>query len=197
MNKAIILDLDETLIHSVVLPIPDFYLAQICDFSFQFGEFFYVFKRPGLDQFLQTVFTYYKYVGIWTAAEPNYAKEIIRNIITSNQLQRLVFVFTRRDCELAYSKYYYKPLYTVWNEFPLQFNKFNTMILDDMPLTIKANVPNGILAPAFTPNNLKQDEYLWNLIKLINTSLQSSNTFNFVRRANKLNTLYYGSNIFN
>jgi TFIIF-interacting CTD phosphatase-like protein len=88
----VILDIDETLIHSVKesnsIPsdIPSFSISG-----------FRVLKRPYLDQFLENLMNdeYYD-IGIWSAGTYDYVHEIANNIITDKS--KLKFILTRNDC---------------------------------------------------------------------------------------------------
>ena len=108
MKPLIILDIDETLIHTE--NVPDEYAAQY-DYDFKFNgrgkSEFYTKKRPYLEQFLDYAFENFD-VAIWTAAGEDYAKEIIRNIgILESSLN---FFYTKDKCtiklSLDYSDYY-------------------------------------------------------------------------------------------
>lgn len=72
-HKALlILDLDETLIHSSSKE-----LGRPCDFRvFDF----HVYKRPYLDKFLTEVFSYYK-VAIWSTGSDDYVDLLAKEIM--------------------------------------------------------------------------------------------------------------------
>ena len=74
----VILDLDNTLIcaqHSKSKREPDFEIKVG-------NEHYYVYKRPGLDRFLNEIFDCSKSVSIWTAATKDYCNQIVKNIFT-------------------------------------------------------------------------------------------------------------------
>jgi Dullard-like phosphatase family protein len=74
-KKTLILDVDETLIHSSAFP-PHSRVE-----SFRIGDpQFFVFKRPGLDEFLKFVHSNFE-IFIYTYAEEQYAKPIIDHLM--------------------------------------------------------------------------------------------------------------------
>jgi TFIIF-interacting CTD phosphatase-like protein len=96
----ILLDLDETLIHSEEFPrlapsMKDF------DFKVSFesdNSFWYMTKkRPFLKEFLEFLFTNFD-VGIWTASGEDYALKIIENI--GIEKSKLKCFYTKENCSL-------------------------------------------------------------------------------------------------
>lgn len=89
----IVLDIDETLIHSSERKIPQYE-------SFRTLDYYWTHKRPHLDKFLTTLLkdNFYE-VGIWTAGATDYGKFIVDKIIPPKLNHRLKFVMTRPDCE--------------------------------------------------------------------------------------------------
>ena len=77
MKPLLILDIDETLIHTE--NVPDEYAAQY-DYDFKFNgrgkSEFYTKKRPYLEQFLDYAFENFD-VAIWTAAEKITQKKLL------------------------------------------------------------------------------------------------------------------------
>ncbi|CAN0520746.1 unnamed protein product, partial [Ectocarpus sp. 8 AP-2014] len=74
-QQQLILDLDETLVHSSFKPVPgaDFIMDIMVD-----GTFYKVFvlKRPGVDEFLERVAKLYEVI-IFTASLPQYANPLL------------------------------------------------------------------------------------------------------------------------
>jgi Dullard-like phosphatase family protein len=74
-KKTLVLDLDETLIHSSIMP------PHSRTESFRLGEWgLYVFKRPGLDQFLEFVREAFE-IFVFTHGEELYARPILDRIM--------------------------------------------------------------------------------------------------------------------
>jgi len=187
MSKGIILDLDETLIHSVILPTIDPNLKAISDFHFQLDkDQYYVFKRPGLDEFIKLVFKEFNYVGFWTMGIASYARQILRHILKLSQAEsdKLIFIFTRnKGCRD--NSGYYKPLESVWS-FTSKFTPKNTIMIDNSPWVFKKNPKNGIVCPDYDKNNLYIDTYLPWLSEHIKTTLPQTTPLKFVERINLL-----------
>lgn len=112
-KRAIVLDIDENLVHSMVTSKPNPTLDKQSDFKFRLNNYYYyVFKRPGLNHFLNTVFKEFNYIGFWTTGVKVYAKKILKNILNINQAQnkKLLFIYTRGNCAKDKNGNFYKPL---------------------------------------------------------------------------------------
>eukprot|EP00501_MAST-03F_sp_TOSAG23-6_P001899 GSMAST32.ASY1.ANO1.1979.1 assembled CDS len=81
-TKSLILDLDETLVHCSIDPIPDADLTLSVDFGGQKYDI-YVQKRPHIEQFLQVVSKHFE-VTVFTASQRVYADKLL-NIIDPNR----------------------------------------------------------------------------------------------------------------
>jgi len=86
-TKLLILDLDETLVFA-----SEARLA--CDEDFLVGEYF-VYKRPGLDRFIEFAFQHFK-VAVWTASGSDYADAVVAEIFRDPK--RLEFAWSRQRC---------------------------------------------------------------------------------------------------
>lgn len=164
----LILDLDETLIHT--LKITRKYvksLAALSDFYFNIdGQYYWVTKRPGLDVFLNFAFKYFQ-IGIWTAADKEYAKQICKNILTYDQLHQIKFIYSRNFCHLDIQQNppcFSKPLQKVFELFP-GFNEKNTIMVDNTLHVMRYNPHNGVHISDFTGR--KDDTSLYHLRNMI------------------------------
>lgn len=96
----LIIDIDETLIHSRKdVSSSSLLIDNDINSSDLFNVPSYIVqKRPGLDEFLAKILNddYYE-AGIWTAASHDYAHSILNNIIPNKE--KLKFVFTREHCD--------------------------------------------------------------------------------------------------
>jgi RNA polymerase II subunit A small phosphatase-like protein len=152
MNKAlIILDLDETLIHATNDPVDD---------NWDFMVFKYkVYKRPGLDRFLNNLRKYFN-VAVWSSASDDYVEKIVQEIFPKGY--PLVFVWGRSKCtlqfdhqsidDLGYSDYfnhlnYAKILKKAVKKGYADYKR--TLIIDDTPRKLKYNYGNAIYAREF------------------------------------------------
>ena len=87
-RKLLVLDLDETLIHTTERP-----LDRAPDFEY---ETYFVYRRPYLEDFLQYAFSTFE-VGVWTSAGLNYAQHVVRNIMEPSDLR---FLWASRRCTI-------------------------------------------------------------------------------------------------
>ena len=94
MKKLLILDLDETLIHSTYI---DLKLNQ----KPHKYKFFYIYQRPFLEEFMESVSLHFD-LAIWSASKADYVKEIIKKTALSNY--KFQFVYTRAKCKQIYLK---------------------------------------------------------------------------------------------
>ena len=159
----IILDLDETLIHSIKTTefIEDEdnleLLGKFKDRTHNMDYEYVVFERPNLQEFLDFLFKNFN-VSVWTAANKDYALFIIEHCILSRkknksyipQPQRqldYIFYDKHRDrSQIVYGKKSPKQLKLLWEKFGLnQFNSSNTFIIDDHP-EVKSQQPQNCVA---------------------------------------------------
>lgn len=133
----IILDLDETLIHSVTDEEEEKYKLDIARESGMqtFNASGYtVIKRPFLDEFLDKLLNdnYYA-VGIWSAGEDEYVNSIVDNIVKNRR--KLAFVMARSSCVGAK---YTKPLDKAWNIYLK--NMYSSINPDELDVPMHPNV---------------------------------------------------------
>ncbi len=88
MKRFIILDIDETLLHSTYSN-----LKREADFCFKERN---VYLRPGVNTFLDFCFQHFD-VAIWTSAKADYAKFVLKRI--AGDLTKFTFIWTRKDCD--------------------------------------------------------------------------------------------------
>ena len=171
-NKpAIILDLDNTLICSEEIDDKKFltkYESKFDKFKSSKFEEYKIFHRPHLQEFLDYIFKHYN-VSIWTAASKDYALFIINKILLQNKPERNIDVILfRYHCELSEEhKGTSKKLQMLWNQFKFKdYNRNNTVILDDLDEVYECQTKNCIPAKAFEfkKKNSENDVFLKNLI---------------------------------
>ena len=113
-----------------------------------------IFERPNLDIFLDFLFKNFN-VSIWTAATKDYAMFIIKKVILKKKnynLKTILFYENTNhvDC---------KDLSYLWNVWECkEFNKHNTIIIDDLEQVCKKNYYNHININYFDYKNIKDDE---------------------------------------
>ncbi len=167
MKPLIILDIDETLIHTESVPLE---YEKHYDYDFKFKglgkSFYYTKKRPFLDQFLNYVFESFD-VAIWTAAGEDYALEILKGINIDKS--KLKFFYTQENCTIKLS-YDYSDYYGVKNLNKLKKKGYNldkVLIVDDKSETAVNNYGNLIQVKPFTDD--LDDTELLKLISYLET----------------------------
>ncbi len=120
-RNLLILDLDETLIHTAYAPIPG------GDVKSQRG-YFYLYERPHLKEFLDRCSAEYD-LAIWSASKADYVRWIIRSTVLSDYV--FAFVNTRKNCKRIFGNggrvEYLKDLRPYLGRYE------KVMMLDDVP----------------------------------------------------------------
>jgi TFIIF-interacting CTD phosphatase-like protein len=124
-RKLLVLDLDETLIHTSYQPISG------ADFKSQKG-YFYLYERPYLKDFLDRCSVEYD-LAIWSASKGDYVRWIVRSTVLSEY--SFVFVNTRKHCKRIYGSggriEYLKDLTPFMSDYE------KVIMLDDVPKMVK------------------------------------------------------------
>lgn len=99
----IILDLDETVIHSVKIPDKSIYQKAINRGDAFEVQQYVALKRPFMEEFIHflTHDSYYS-IGVWSAGSYEYVHDVVRNIFPDHDL--LEFVMTANDCDSVKDK---------------------------------------------------------------------------------------------
>lgn len=173
----LILDLDETLIHSDIDILECRKVATFRDYAS-----YNVYARPHLERFLDFAFSNFE-VGFWTAGSESYANIVISSILKLDQKPK--FVYSRKRCTLKIhsSGYCSKPeYYYVKNLKKVNCERHSTLIVDDIPDTFKKNYGNGIQIKSFEgdPN----DEELFHLEKYLRKLLNTYEPWHFIEKRN-------------
>ncbi|KAG9389704.1 NLI interacting factor-like phosphatase [Carpediemonas membranifera] len=131
-KKCLVLDLDETLVHSTLKPMdcPDFIVPVSVA-----GELhhFYVKKRPGVDAFLEYAGKHFEVV-VFTASMPSYASPVIDMLDLTQTVSARLY---RDSCRIVDGDYV-KDLDVLGR--PLG----ETLILDNSPISYKLHTPNAL-----------------------------------------------------
>jgi len=155
---TLILDLDETLIHS------DFTLSK--EGFFKYFEFYFesepvcfnLFLRPGLEEFLDFVKDRFEVI-VFTASKQEYADWILNYLDPENNIFK--HRFYRENCISVMNKVYLKDL-RIFNNRKLE----NMLIIDNSLYSFSNQLSNGILISSFYNN--ENDRELYYLIKYLN-----------------------------
>lgn len=174
-DKLLILDIDETLVHTEKFPAQDYFEVKTFDFNFPSSDgvsYYFCLKRPHLDEFLEWAFQNFK-VGVWTAAGDVYAKYILDNI--GVDVSKLEFFYTKDKCTLKYD-YELNQHYGVknLNKLKKKWNLNKVLVVDDIAATAEQNYGNLIHIKQFF-NDRKDCE----LLKLKNYLEKIKNAENF------------------
>ena len=163
-KKTLILDLDETLVHSLFkqeksnnlnnnFMKPDIYLKIF--FNNKIQEIF-VYKRPYLDIFLKEMNKIYN-IYVFTASIEKYAKPLLKKLDKNNFI---IKKFYRESCLLSEGKFI-KNL----NSLNLNIKMKDIIIIDNNPFSFKFNKNNGI--PIKSWHFDKSDSELIKIIPLL------------------------------
>lgn len=138
MNKLLVLDIDQTLIHAHERRSTN----KIHSFTISMrGEnsIFYIFKRRGLDNFIANIIklqnTYGLKIAIWTAADRIYAVKILDQIWPGWQ-NNLLFLRHRSHCSVLPNGSYVKELRKI-------LGGYDIMLVDDNADNFWLNTERG------------------------------------------------------
>jgi TFIIF-interacting CTD phosphatase-like protein len=147
----VILDLDSTIISSLT---PDVKQPQGLK-GYKMENSFIVYERPGLQKFLDQLFSNFK-VAVWTAASLPYAVFIIEKIILQKKPGRKLefFLFDYHGDLSSEVSMCPKDLRLVWKAFP-RFTPENTIIIDDFEDVFGAQIFNSYPIPPFEADSPK------------------------------------------
>ena len=172
MIQNIVLDLDQTLVSAEA--VEDFNInrdmKKAIKFDFQIMPNFYIiFERPYLQEFLTYIFANYN-VSVWTAATKDYADFVVKNIIIAGRPERkLDFVFHSDHCKMSrILRRKLKCLDLLWKRYHLRgYDAKNTVIIDDNSEVFRSQRRNTIRAPPFQfyDKNSEKDKFLIQLMK--------------------------------
>jgi len=134
-RKLLILDIDETLIFAVLDKLDR-------NEDFRIGDYF-VYKRPCLNAFLQSVARSYE-IAVWTSSSSSYAQVAVNALFENVNLLR--FVWTRERCTQRFNHetrehYWVKDLKKVKKS---GFSLEQIIVVDDSPEKLERNYGNHI-----------------------------------------------------
>lgn len=167
-KKALVLDLDETLIHTFCNsnPLKDYGIAikpelrKLYERFFFFkmedidgnpgnglDQMFFTLRRPHLNEFLEFAFSYFSSVNVYSAGTDDYVMAIVRHVFSN--FPNLGLVWGRSKCVETESNFFTKPLELMYKLNP-DMRPENTLILDDNTNAfITCNPYNGVLIPKY------------------------------------------------
>jgi len=154
-RKTLILDLDETLVHSTIKPVSnhDMTVDVMID---GVNCTFYVIKRPHVDQFLKKVAEWFDVI-IFTASMQQYADPLINQLDTKRYVKARLF---RESC-LVRDGNFIKDLSMIGQDLT------STIIIDNSPVAYSNNKESALPIDNWMGDN-PSDESLLNLLPFLN-----------------------------
>jgi TFIIF-interacting CTD phosphatase-like protein len=113
--------------------------------------------RPYLKNFLIFCFSYFKIVAVWSAGLPKYVDAMVNYIFRDLPDPHIVFA---RDKCVSFNGKLIKPLTKMINDIPELHTVMSlktTFVIDDRKSTFSKNANNGIKIPAYTPEIKLED----------------------------------------
>lgn len=173
-NKCIVLDLDETLVHSNesvpklqelgIMRDPSLqdlrnrvYEISMDDVVYKKGQGIktemWGIVRPHVREFLIFCFSYFKVVAVWSAGKKKYVDAIVDFLF--KDIRRPHVIYARDQCERTTDNVLTKPLEKMMKQ-EMGLNKYmgleNVFMLDDRDSVCIPNPYNGIQIPAYAPD---------------------------------------------
>ena len=172
-KKTLILDLDETLVHSSFKPInynnilhkPDIFLSIYFRNN---NHNVFVLKRPYVHEFLKEMNKFYNIV-IFTASVKEYANPLLDTLDTEKVIKKRLF---REDCCIGPNGKYVKDLKI------LNMNLKDLILVDNNPISYSYNKCNGV--PIQTWHFDKTDQELIKLIPVLQFLADVNDVRNYI-----------------
>lgn len=145
-KPLLILDLDETIIHTT---------NQRIDTAWDFETTnFYVYIRPGLAKFIEAIQAHYK-LAVWTAATKEYTSTILSGLpFSENDCE---FVWTRQDCDFRASECGATLPIKNTAKIKASYPDATTVIIDDKPEFVVFDIEKVIPVKPFYGNQNDQE----------------------------------------
>ena len=183
-KKTLILDLDETLVHSAFKP---FFIKSDINLNVNvdgINHLVHVLKRPYVDEFLQRMSKFYELV-IFTASISNYANPLLDRLDKFRIISHRLF---REHC-VSNRGLYIKDLRKLGRDLK------NMIIIDNNPISYAVNQDNGI--PILTWHYDKNDNELMKLIPILEFLSNVDDVRPYIMKIVKRNTNEIDFNIVN
>ena len=176
-KKTLILDLDETLVHSSFTPFENNDIILNVDFD---GTIYniYVLVRPGVENFLKTISQLYEII-IFTASLSNYASPLLDIIDPENNIKYRLY---REHCTFI-NGIYIKDLKK------LNRSLKDLIIVDNSPLAYAFDIDNGL--PIKTWYEDKEDVELNKISKLLEFLAKTKDVRKYIKKFVKENEIIY------
>jgi hypothetical protein len=180
---CVILDLDETLINtrrgkaemnSIQTALKDRgEIDRYYEFTLE-GVRYRGVKRSYYRYCIDWLFANIDVIGVWTAAEADYAREVVKVLFPKTNQPH--FVWSRDEC-VESKGLYYKPLASLYAAFP-DLDRDNTIIVDDRRDIAVYNPDSLLEIPAYNYKNpLTYDRALVVVVEFFRDALNSGISF--------------------
>jgi len=153
-KKTLILDLDETLVHSTLKPVNNHHLT-VKVLIEDVDCTFYVIKRPHVDYFIEKVSEWYDVV-IFTASMQQYADPLLDQLDQNRLFKKRLF----RDSCLEKDGNFIKDLTMIDQDLT------STVIIDNSPIAYSNNLENAVPIDNWMGDN-PSDDSLLNLLPFL------------------------------
>lgn len=127
--------------------------------------------RPGVQDFIDFVFTEFSTVSIWSAADPERVEAVVQSLkLPDGKSFRFIWTSreTHRSISVRHGEFMCRPtknLKRIYKAFPTEFTMHNTLIVDDTPHTYRYNVGNSV--PILTWYGYMGDKELLRVMNLL------------------------------
>ena len=176
-KKTLILDLDETLVHSSFTPFENNDIVLNVDFDGMIYDI-YVLVRPGAEYFIKNISKYYELV-IFTASLSNYASPLLDILDKEDNIKYRLY---RENCTFM-NGIYIKDLKK------LNRNLKDLVIVDNSPLAYTLDIDNGL--PIKTWYEDKNDIELFKISGILEFLSKTGDVRNYIRKFVKQNEIAY------
>jgi len=170
-TSLLVLDMDETLIHSSATKIPEYDMLVMAGDNLEHEV--YVKKRPYVDAFLQLC-SKFAIIFVYTASNQNYADPVLDRLDIHSVVSKR---FYKPDCEKYNGRCYDKPLIRMGH--PLE----STILVDNSPDSWRSDPRNAIRVSSWFDN--PYDTRLRELIPILETFFRHCNDVREVLNANR------------
>jgi len=154
----IVLDLDETLVHSIEPKRSSKFYSKLPYKTHKMGDEFIVCERPGLQKFLDKLFSKFDVI-VWSAGSPDYVAYIDENIISSKK-RKTKAVLNSDDCDRSEKEFgERKALKMLWDHLDIPgCGPYNTVIIDDLKENAAHQPGNCIRIRPFIANTNEKNK---------------------------------------
>jgi len=170
-KKCLVLDLDETLVHSSFKPIPNPDFIIPVEIEEQVHKV-YVLKRPGVDQFLQKLGPMFEIV-VFTASLAKYADPVLDLLDSTKVVHHRLF----RDACTNYKGNFVKDMSRLGRELK------HILIIDNSPTSYLFHPENAL--PCETWYDDERDTELLQLIPILENISKVDNVCNYLQSIKK------------